>query len=247
MTFEVAIPTYARPQQVHDLTLATLAAGNVPADRVTLFVADDAQRAIYEARLPSGWPGRLVVGGEGIRAQRNVIHDHYPAGTRVLVMDDDVRRVYQMDDRRQQVDLAALSDDTFGMLEAQRLHLCGVYPTDQPFWMSRLVSADLRPVIGTLYWHIARPGALPPLTVEDAEDVEFTVLNFLRDGAVLRRNDVGLITRFRTEPGGLQVLPGRPERIEAGARALADRWPYLVTAKPGYQGLLQARLVRPRA
>lgn len=242
--FQVAIPSHERPQGLHRMTLATLAAGGIPPEWVTVFVGDAQQAAAYRA---AGWAGRLVLGGPGVRAQRNAIHAHWPAGTRLLVIDDDVRRVYRMHDRASQVDLLALSLDTFRLMEAQRIHLAGVYPTDQPFWMREHTSVDLRPVIGTLYWHTARPGVLPDLTVEDAEDVEFTVLNYLRDGAVLRRNDVGLVTRFRTEPGGLQAIPGRAERIAEGPRALAARWPHLVTAEPGYQGLIQARLVRPKA
>lgn len=249
MTFEVAIPSYERPEQIHDLTIRTLHDGGIGSEHVTVFLADAEQRAKYEAAAPAGFRGRWAVAEPGIRAARNVIHGHYPQGTRVMVVDDDIRRVYQKRERKRQIDLARLADVTFRYLEATGLHLGGIYPIDNPLYMRENWTTSLGSIMGHLYFIRSRPGALPALTFEEYEDMEFVILNYLADGGVLRRNDIAAITRTRQEPGGLQTdRDARNERHRTIPYEIAARWPHLVYVREdGFEGKPEAVIRKQRS
>lgn len=121
--YVVAIPSYKRPELIARATLWVLFKGRVPANHITIFLANTNERHSYatmlqdpiesdgriKAVLPKNIPDTLVakytkwlqgvtlvIGHKGLAKQRNFITSWYPSGQHILNMDDDVRQVMQL-------------------------------------------------------------------------------------------------------------------------------------------------------
>ena len=65
---------------------------------VSLFIPNDLpeeEHAIYSAALGTEWPN-IIVGQLTLWKQRNFITKHFPEGTHIVSMDDDVDGIYQL-------------------------------------------------------------------------------------------------------------------------------------------------------
>lgn len=230
--YQVAVPSYRRAVTLARLTLPLLAARAVPADRIAVFVADPDEQARYRAALPAQLYREIVVACPGMGAVRNRINTHYPAGTQLVQVDDDVRDVIARTGPNTSTpvaDLHSLFTEQFGNLHATGLTLWGVYAVANPYFMRHTLSTDLRYIVGALWGVINQPGAEHcQVTMDDKEDFERTIKHYLHAGGVLRRNDVAVATRYYSEPGGMQV-ERTPERVAASARELVRRYPHLCT------------------
>ena len=78
--YVVPIPSYKRAEQLRDQTLVTLKDANIAANRVAVFVADEAESDMYKSTLVPGTYGELIVGRTGITNQRDFISMYYPEG-----------------------------------------------------------------------------------------------------------------------------------------------------------------------
>ena len=94
LDYQIAIPTYGRPDGVKKLTLNYLENTDVDLSRVTLFVANDAEKEKYQSSNPTY---NIVVGEKGLTNQRHFISNHYDKGTAVFSFDDDVSAVEQLE------------------------------------------------------------------------------------------------------------------------------------------------------
>ena len=93
MDYQIAIPTYGRPDAIRKYTLKYLESTDVPRECVTLFVANEAEKEKYESSNP-GY--NVVVGVKGLCPQRLFISEYYEKGTPVVSFDDDVSAVCQL-------------------------------------------------------------------------------------------------------------------------------------------------------
>lgn len=253
MSYEVAIPSYRREQTLLAKTLPMLSRQGIDLGKVTVFVADEEQADTYAAALHRSpeLEVRVVVAAPGIGPARNFIQRHYPMGTRLLSVDDDVSSVYEKDGeqgRREIEDLEAWLVGAFDIMARSGATLAGVHPVNNPFFLKHSITTDLRFVIGTFNLTRTTPLEWAQVTMSEKEDFEQTIKRFLKDGAVVRWNGVGLETKGRTEPGGLQTLGAaeRKARNEASAQLLAATYPDLVTVFYRKNGLPEIRLKSPR-
>lgn len=93
MTYQIAIPTYNRAHVVASKTLAMLQRASIPAERIHLFVADEAEAASYLEEVQSNLYGSIVVGVLGIANQRQYMRKYFAENTCVVSIDDDVTSV----------------------------------------------------------------------------------------------------------------------------------------------------------
>lgn len=227
-TYVVAIPSYGRPETLRDKTLKWLLSRGVAPEHIHVFVADAKEAAAYRAVHH-----QVVIGKKGITPQRRFIAHYFPQGTHVVSIDDDVEGLYECKDTQQKPVLMSNVDQYFihAFEQARRhgAHLWGVYPVLNPFYMKPGdVSTSLKFILGTLYGFIVRhdPSLMPKLP--EKEDVEQSILYYLRDGKVLRFNDVAIKTRFHNPKGGLGGLsPDRLQANEYAANELKRRYPDL--------------------
>jgi len=240
VSYEVAVPSFRRADVLAKATLATLARGGVSPGRVTVFVGSQAEADDYSDCLdPASYAGMVVTGAEGdIAGQRNAIVRHYPAGTRLLCADDDLRAVEQLDGagRLQEVtDLHALIEDGFAAAAASGAWLWGGYAARNAMFMRGrpAVTSGLCYIIGALHGTTLRHigceliGGVPYV-----EDFQRCLRYWSHDGAICRLNHVTLRTSYFAR-GGLQAAGRTPQLFAAQLRVLQGEFPGLVHVHRG--------------
>lgn len=227
LDYEVAIPSFRRVECLATKTLPLLRARGVPDEAITVFVADATEAVAYR----EVWDGRLVIAVPGIGAVRNFMAHHYPEGTRVFGIDDDVSDVIERLDANTSAPVASIDRlvrEAFAMLDAAHLRLWGIYPVANAYFMRPKVTTDLRYIVACFYGWVSTHDDAALVDLDDKEDFERSIKRYLADGGVLRIGWVAPVTRYYREPGGMQV-ERTPERVEWSAHELVRRYPELCT------------------
>lgn len=249
MNYDVAIPSYQRPEVCADYTVKMLRDGGVPADRIRVFLnPEDPARDEYVQRLKPY--GVLLERAEkGLLGARNAITEFFPQDHPVASFDDDVKAVHRLrGDRTVPVlDVDGLLTEAFRLARKHRVTLWGVSPTDNHFFMR-----DKREV-GLWFAHGAMHGMFNRhehvLQIEAKADYERSLQYYDTSGGSLRLRDIcfkGL--PIRTAKGGMQAAYTRDERRageEAGFEALKARWGGLVRYKGTRDGYIEVALKTP--
>lgn len=237
--YEIAIPSYDRPETLRDKTLTLLKAYRIPTEKITIFLANDEQLDIYKRILHKETYGKLVVGIKGLMNVRNFISDYYPIGTPLVCFDDDLKGFLEYTEttprkERPLRSLLAIIKRGFEECKKSNASFWGLYPVPNGFFMKPTVSTDLKFCIGSA-WGCINPGTKGPkgvkLTMSEKEDYERTILYFLRDDAVVRLNFVSPITAYYKEPGGMQE-ENRKEKQKIAVAQLLKRYPDFVKENP---------------
>ena len=205
--YVVAIPTYKRYDEVTTKTLPTLKRGKVDKKRIFVFVANKSEERLYREKMDPDTYHKIVVGKKGLVPQRRYISQYFPEGTKIVSMDDDVQNMIQLkrDDSLKKIsNLDSLFKRAFNTLTKHGLYLWGVYPVKNNLFMKRSVTTDLRFVIGVVHGYINRHSKdlYPNMKSVGKEDIEQSILFYLKDGGVVRFNDITFTTKFNA-PGGL--------------------------------------------
>ena len=245
--YEIAIPSYKRPETLRDKTLTILKAYRIPANKITVFVADKEQEKMYRETLKPGTYGKIVVGIVGMGAIRNFISDYYAIGTPIVNIDDDIKGFleYDADKPRKEKPLKSLlAVIKKGFTECEKAGAClwGVYPVANGFFMKPKVSTDLKYIIGS-FWGCINPGTKEiKITLDDKEDYQRSILYYKADGAIVRLNMVAPISSYYKEPGGMQEERTK-QRVEKSARWLVKEYPEFAVLNPSKKsGYMEVRL-----
>lgn len=194
MPFQIAIPSYKRPQVLVKKTLRMLSSAQVPQDIITIFVASQEEAAMY---ILPGY--KIVVGRPGINHQRRFIEEYYPVGTWLVCIDDDVSQVKML----HKMPLAAAVERMFEIAVEEGCFMWGVSASSHTLSMKDEYVVGLRYIIGAFHGLIIRePIELSPSPFY--EDFWRTCQTYRRDGKVVRFNGLAPVTRYFAEPGGLQ-------------------------------------------
>lgn len=245
--YEIAIPSYKRPETLRDKTLTILKAYRIPAAKITVFVADKEQEKMYRETLKPGTYGKIVVGIVGMGAIRNFISGYYPIGTPIVNIDDDIKGFLEYDADKPRKEkplksLLAVIKRGFSECEKAEARLWGVYPVANGFFMKPKVSTDLKYVIGS-FWGCINPGVKEiKITLDDKEDYQRSILYYEADGAIVRLNMVAPISSYYKEPGGMQEERTK-QRVEKSARWLVKEFPEFAVLNPSKKsGYMEVRL-----
>lgn len=251
MKYVVAIPSYRRAELLKEKTLTMLKDGGVPKNRIHIFVANEEEKKEYEKAIPKSMYYKIVVGVKGINPQRAFISKHFPNGTHIVSIDDDVADLLEIKGGKfvPTHDINAFFEKAFKDAAKMKLNLWGVFPTPNPFYAEpqQPVTTKLRFVIATLYGYVNRHDMVLDSPIEEKEDVENTIKHFLRDGGVLRYNHVSFKTRFKNPNGGLGALKERLLANQKAAEWLHKTYPALTRIKVRKNGMHEIVLVAPRA
>lgn len=227
LDYQIAIPSYDRAEICQTKTLATLQQMGVNADRVTVFVADESEKEIYDAQLGGNW--RTVVAELGLYRARRFISAYYPEGTRLLNFDDDIQGFFEKQGTKTQSYLGTVTDlaeEGFTQCEAAGAKLWGVYPVNNGFFMKDQTVVGLRFIIGAFFGSYAGDevflGNRPPQS--SGEDSETTLRSFLLHGRVVRLEYLSFKTNMFAK-GGMDTelrTYGIENRNDDNTRALLD-------------------------
>lgn len=248
---EIAIPSYQRPEILRDKTLRTLQRLQVPPDKITVFVATEYERQRYREALYRETYGQLKVGEPGMGAIRRHIQAYYEDGQKLVNIDDDIGAFYVKVHDKKYEELTPQGFQTmielgFWSCEQAKCRLWGIYPVLNPLFMKKRVKVGLTYIVGAFWGVINTHDAALGVTLDDKEDFERTIKFYLADSAVIRLEAYSLRTSYYNTPGGMQV-ERTPERIDASARLLAERYP--MVAKLNFKkasGHTEIRLVDPK-
>ena len=222
--YVVAIPTYKRYDEITTKTLPTLKRGKVDKKRIYVFVANKTEEKLYREKMDPDTYHKIVV---------VFISQYFPEGTKIVSMDDDVQNMIQLkrDDSLKKIsNLDSLFKRFFKTLIDKGLYLWGVYPVKNNMFMSHKTTTDLRFIIGVVHGYINRHSKdlYPSKKILCKEDIEQSILFYLKDGGVVRFNDITFTTKFNA-PGGLGV-----DRFQMNKNAqeyLVKTYPKIAKAK----------------
>jgi len=248
--YVVCIPSYRRPRLCNDLTLTTLATHGIDPARIYVYVADDAEREIYQRTLDRSRYGALVVAVPGIINAREFIIEQWPEGTNIVSVDDDIRDVTFLRSEAYD-DMHTFLLAAFGECRRRGAYIWGVYPLSNPFFLrGQEVTTDLRYVVGAFYGFINRPRLeairwdISRQCQDAKDDVELTILYFINDGLVLRFNRIGITTTYFRAQGGQGKAERRKASHAEACRRLLERYPGYGTLRLKSNGITDFALRR---
>jgi len=241
--YVVAIPSYNRPNEIIDKTLATLQAGGINKNKIYIFVANKAQEQMYSGIVPKTLYHKIVVGKIGIANQRVFISQYFPVNQYIVSLDDDVEELQKLKGEKliKIRDLDKFFSEAYQILKKEHLYIWGVYPVRNAFFMYNRISTDLKFIIGVTFGYINRKlKALVP-KAEGKEDIEQSILYYKMDGGVVRFNNIVPKTKFNA-PGGLGT--DRAEMNKIAAEYLKEKYPEIVTIFHRKNGMTEVKLAR---
>ena len=241
----IAIPSYNRPDTIGKQTLKFLKDGGVANEHIYIFVANKAEAKRYETSIPNDLYGTIVVGKKGISCQRTFIATYFPIGQYVVSIDDDVDRLEMLCGENMLVQITDVNGfflDAYEALIKENLFIWGLYPVRNAFFMSSGYSTNLKFIMGGLNGFINRR-VVPSGKIAEKEDCELSILYFLKDGGMLRYNDVTIKTKKHAR-GGLGKLDQRFDANEKASKYLKRKYPDLITVFHRKNGMAEVRFAR---
>lgn len=240
MSVVFAIPSYNRVETLEKKTLATLKYYNIPNERIYIFVADEDEKERYEA-ISDKLYGKIVVAEKGLVNARNFITNYFPEGKPIVQMDDDVAGFNQLENGKlvPLKSLALLINKGFQQCKEHHLHLWGISPVDNPFYMKDTISNNIKFIIGH-FWGVFNQKDIQ-VTMDFKEDYERTLQFLRKDGGVIRFNGVAAKTKLGA-PGGIGV--GAKHRLEMNKKIsdkLLATYPEFVALNPRRPGEILLR------
>lgn len=247
MEYQVAIPSYKRPELLMTATLATLAKYGASSKLVTIFVANDEEYREYRQVVPSKY--EIVKAVPGLLRARQFYHSYYDEGTPLLNLDDDIRDLKVKDGNAlgdYTGDIDTLVGTGFSLAEKYHARLWGVNPANNGFYLKDEVTVGLRLCCGIFHGNYAGDEAVTgkdrPTDNSSAEDFETTLRSFLMNGSVVRMEWITPITKFFA-PGGMTAeVEDRQRENTLAIHEVAGRYPELASVKYKAGGIASIRL-----
>jgi hypothetical protein len=264
--YVIAIPSYQRAELLKLKTLTVLQKYKIPRNRIYVFLADQDELNNYTKVIPRDMYGKFIVGVKGLKNQRNFISNYFTEGQEIINLDDDIYGFNTMAYKSKKKtlsstrlisikktkkndkfnaylkplnDLDTFFQNSFKLLKEQKLFLWGIYPINNAYFMFTKTTNDLRLIVGPCWGNINRHDTDLSLTIDEKEDVERTLQYYVKDGGVLRFNNISVQTNYYTTKGGMQSL-GRDRKKDAleSAHYLNKKYPDLtklfLSKKSGY-------------
>jgi hypothetical protein len=227
--YQIAIPSYKRPKRLISETLATLRRNNASHDRITVFVANLAEKQIYDKTLESaGVSVPVVVSQPGLINSRIWYNtQHYTPGTRILNLDDDIAGLHVKDGnglKPYASDLDRLVSKGFQICENTKARLWGINPVANGLFLKPTITVGLRYICGIFHGSYAGDPALcAPDRVRQSsgEDFETTLRSFKLYKGVVRIDGYAPKTKYFAEGGIMAELGGKAEREQDHLQQLA--------------------------
>lgn len=246
MAYVIAIPTYKRSKLLQEKTLKTLIDGGVDKNKINIFVADKQEAEVYKSSIPKEHYGKIIIGKKGITPQRKFIVKYFPEGQHIVSIDDDIAGLYKKENEKlvRITNVHKFFVDAFQECKKEKLYIWGVYPVFNAFFMKQGTSYNLKFVVGALYGFINRYDKDLVPTLVEKEDYELSILYYLKDGGIVRYNDISIKTKYQNPNGGLGSTQERLEVNEKAAKDLHKRYPEFGSIWYRKNGMAEFRLGR---
>ena len=194
--YKIVIPSYKRSNIIKKKTLNLLDKHNIDKSNIYIFV-ESGELDLYKQELPEY---NILVGGNGISAQRESISDYFNENEKIVSFDDDVSEIYENGKILENLD--NFLKDTFELLIENNLTLAGVYPINNQFFCKNTITTDLKFCIGQMKMFINKKH-LERREFNLLEDYENTIKHYIFSGGVMRYNYITLKANYNSGSGGL--------------------------------------------
>jgi len=214
-TYQIALPTYNRADILLEKTLKTLHDHHIDPAKITIFVANEEQKDIYEDKIPKELYGKIVVAVKGLAKVRNFITEYYPLGTEIVSLDDDISNFMQLNKEGDKLvplkNFQKVIEDGFNLCKKYKYHMWGLAPIKNHFFMKHEVSTNLKFIIGNCYGFINRR---IKVHYNYKNDYELSLENSVRDGGVIRFNNIVATTKMGAKGGSDMSVEDRAKQKE---------------------------------
>jgi hypothetical protein len=235
MDYCIAIPSYKRPETIKKKTLRVLESYNIDSSRITIFVADEDEYKTYVESLskdPYANKCKVIVGVHTIGAQRNFIENWYPEGTKLVMFDDDVEEVQKKISEQKLGRLEDLENDFIikGFEECEKVgaKTFGIYAASNAYFMKDRVYTKLCYVIASMFGVIVEHDPFLERITNHGEDYEYSIRQYVKNGAVVRFDYLTVKSNYYKEDGGLQTIRTK-EYVYESIKKIAELFPDLCT------------------
>lgn len=226
--YEIAIPSYKRPETIKKKTLKVLESYNIDPKRITIFVADDVEYELYAKSLKDTPYKKIVVGVHTIGAQRNFIERYYPEGTKLMMFDDDVEEVQVKISEQKLGRVQDLEKEIIerGFEECEKVgaKTFGIYAAANAYFMKERVYTKLCYIIASMFGIIVEHHDDLNRVTNHGEDYEYSIRQYIRNGAVVRFDNYTVKSNYYKEDGGLQTIRTK-EYVHESISKIAEMFP----------------------
>lgn len=226
--YRIAIPSYKRSHIIKDKTLRMLVVKHrINPTVIDIFVANEEERELYEKNVPKNYYDNIIVGVPCIGKQRNFIHSYYPEGQYILQVDDDIKGIKIRVNSKQLLEIDDLNMFILEMFSVCKMNGCrlwGIYPVDNPYFMSNKIVFDLKYIAAGFMGVINEQDPDLLVELEDKEDFERSIRYFIKYHKIMRCEYVTMNTEYYKTEGGLQATR-TPQRIKESAKHLVKKYP----------------------
>ena len=202
---------------------------NVPAKLITLLVHNNDQKQMYEDGIPKDLYNDIMVTNldGGCYGQLNFITDYYDEGTKIIKLDDDISWIYEIADNVNLVKSSNLLNfiaDGYRLCDQHNAKLFGLYPSSNPYFVckQKLVSTDLRFVVGCFMGIIIDKKNVLDLNIKIKGDYQYTIQSYINHGAVVRLNRICLKYHINANKGDRTTV------MVSDAKLLVEKYPEYV-------------------
>jgi len=209
--YVIAIPSADRAHIINNKTCCFLRTQDIPMSKVYVFIPErnynDYKKKFY------AYPDiNLVIGKEGIRAQRKAISDYFDEGQFIISMDDDISSIQELKyvnktgkaTLKKIENMEALILDVYTRLQESKLSMCGFYPVANPFYMKKIVTTDLNFCMGCFRMFFNRRSC-ENREFTLLEDYETSIKYYLRDNGILRYSYICPNANYNVEKWNLTL------------------------------------------
>lgn len=230
-----AIPSLGRAERIGTCTIKTLYDLNVGPDRIYIFVADEEEKQKYVQAVPGV---EVVVGKLGIGNQRRFINAYFPAGHRIVSLDDDVSLIKKSDNKTVPLigNLVDYVSRAYEVCEELGVRFWGVTDTTNGMFMRDEAVHGLRSCAGAFYGEYAQEADCQS-DRDHCEDLEKQLKHYLKYGGILRFNNIGPKQKRYGGGGVIQQLGGMEQRLAVLETTILDMcqmYPDLIKTKKNY-------------
>lgn len=228
MNYEIAIPSYKRPETIKKKTLKVLDSYNIDPDKITIFVANEEELKDYQKSLEHTPYWKFVVGVPTIGAQRNFIEKYYPEGTKLVMFDDDLDEIQVKISEQKLGRLPDLERDFIirGFEECEKVgaKTFGMYAAANAYFMKDRVYTKLCYIIASMFGVIVEHDPFLERITNHGEDYEYSIRQYIKNGAVVRFDNITAKSNYYKEAGGLQTVRTK-EYVHDSIKLIADMFP----------------------
>jgi hypothetical protein len=227
MSYSIGIPSYKRSAICNSKTLKTLNDLGISKEKINVFVVEE-ELDEYTKTLNPDFYNEIIVGVKKLVPQREFIENYYEVGTNLIMIDDDITELDLSLTEYKSAD--NFFCDAFSECLKQGAFIWGIYPVYNKYFREDrpILTNGLNYIIGCFYGIIVRK--IPELKLElirdgNKEDVERSILYWLKDRKVLRYNKIAPKTKYYgTDGGGLGTLKNRLEPMERISKKMNEKY-----------------------